>query len=183
MKLQLVLPPGPRDYWNELAAEHKVAPPHLHWLYAADPFSAKKGQDEQKAKSKDAPTTSGPRYAAGPSGATKGLHEQKAKFQDAPTTSGLRRINVTTTANANPEVKMATSIREAVEEIIKKVGQIMAPNYSRSSIDSLCRAYPSTQKREKKVLINYPKKMPRPFPDNLESWDFPLFLSRMQSSF
>ena len=122
MKLQLVLPPGPRDYWNDLAAEHKVAPTHLRWLYAADPFSAKKGPDEQKAKSKD-PTTSCLRHAADPSSAKKGLHEQKAKFRDAPTTSGPRKNDATTTANANPEVKMATNIRETVEEIIKKVGQ------------------------------------------------------------
>ena len=60
---------------------------------------------------------------------------------------------------------------------------MMVANFSRSSIDSLRRAYPSTQRQEKKVLINYPKKMPRPFLDNLEFWDFPLFSSRMQSSF
>lgn len=183
MRLHLVLPPGPRDYWNELAAEHKVAPTHLHWLYAADPFGVKKGLDEQKAQSKSAPTTSGLRYAGDSSGAKKGLHEQKSKFQDAPTISGLRRIDVTTTASIHPEVKMATNVREAVEEVIKKVCQMMSPNYSRSSIDSLCRACPSTQKREKKVLISYPKRMPRLSPGNLESWDFLLFSSRMQSSF
>jgi ATP-dependent RNA helicase DHX57 len=92
MKLHLVLPPGPRDYWNELAAEHRTAPAHLHWLYAADPFGAKKEVDERKAKSKDAPTTSGP-----------------------------RKNDATIRVNDIPEVKMATNIREAVEEIIKKV--------------------------------------------------------------
>lgn len=179
MKLHLVLPPGPRDYWNELAAEHKTAPTHLHWLYAADPFGAKKGSDE-KAKSKDAPSTSGLRYATDPFGTRKGLDEQKAKFKDAPTTSGLRRNVATTKANDLPEVKMATTIREAVEETIKKVDRMMTSIYSRSSIDSFCRAYPSTRKREKKVLITCPKKLPRLFPDSLKSWDFPLFLSRMQ---
>lgn len=92
MKLHLVLPPGPRDYWNELAAEHKKAPAHLHWLYAADPFGAKKELDEQKVKSRDAPTA-----------------------------SGLRKNDATIRVNDIPEVKMAINIREAVEEIIKKV--------------------------------------------------------------
>ncbi|KAG6878138.1 hypothetical protein C0993_011852 [Termitomyces sp. T159_Od127] len=47
--MQLVLPPGPRQYWNELAEEHKNSPPHLKWKYAEDPFAAQEEQEKVKA--------------------------------------------------------------------------------------------------------------------------------------
>ena len=50
MQLNRVLPPGPREYWNELAAEHKNAPEHTKWMYDTDPFAARKEVDERQAK-------------------------------------------------------------------------------------------------------------------------------------
>jgi len=32
LQLNRVLPPGPRDYWIELAAEHKNVPEHMKWM-------------------------------------------------------------------------------------------------------------------------------------------------------
>ena len=49
--LDRVLPPGPRDYWRELAAEHKEAPEHQKWMYEADPFAARRTVDERQEKS------------------------------------------------------------------------------------------------------------------------------------
>ncbi|KAF8625176.1 hypothetical protein AX15_005488 [Amanita polypyramis BW_CC] len=94
MKLHLVLPPGPRDYWNELAIEHNAAPPHLQWMYAADSFAVKKEFEERKAKS--------------------------IQTSDTPKKYEQRKSDVVPGSKDVPEAKMATSIREAVEEVIKK---------------------------------------------------------------
>ncbi|KAK2461453.1 hypothetical protein APHAL10511_005916 [Amanita phalloides] len=90
INLHLVLPPGPRDYWNELAIEHKAAPLHLQWMYAPDPFAARKE-----------------------------IEEQKARSTEASMKLGRQRGDVTGLGNV-PEVKMATTIREAVEAVIKE---------------------------------------------------------------
>ncbi|KAG2088237.1 P-loop containing nucleoside triphosphate hydrolase protein [Suillus cothurnatus] len=50
LQLNRVLPPGPRDYWIELSAEHKNAPEHMKWMYDADPFAARRAVDERQAK-------------------------------------------------------------------------------------------------------------------------------------
>ncbi|PFH52275.1 hypothetical protein AMATHDRAFT_57321 [Amanita thiersii Skay4041] len=95
MNLQLVLPPGPRDYWNELAAEHKAAPQHLQWMYTSDPFAAKREFEERKARS--------------------------IKASDEPTHSNKRKvIEISTGSKSIPEVKMASDIRELVESAIKR---------------------------------------------------------------
>ncbi|KAG6842444.1 hypothetical protein C0991_007574 [Blastosporella zonata] len=96
MQLHLVLPPGPRDYWNELAVEHKNSPPQWKWKYAADPFAAR---EEAKAKAAQREITA----AKAASSSSKGGHGQASgEFSQAP------------------EVKMATNLREEVEEAIKK---------------------------------------------------------------
>ncbi|KAM6498647.1 P-loop containing nucleoside triphosphate hydrolase protein [Amanita muscaria] len=94
MKLHLVLPPGPRDYWNELEVEHKSAAPQLQWLYATDPFAAKKEFEDREAQ------LSQPNKSASRSGRQRG--EASGGYKDLP------------------EVKMASTIRELVEEAIKK---------------------------------------------------------------
>ncbi|KAG5647688.1 hypothetical protein DXG03_008411 [Asterophora parasitica] len=104
IQLHLVLPPGPRDYWNELVVEQKNAPPHLKWKYAADPFASR---DEAKAKA-----TKREAAAAGEASSSKPSQGQaSAEFAQAP------------------EVKMATSLREQVEDAIKK-GIAMYPEAS-----------------------------------------------------
>ncbi|KAG5636596.1 hypothetical protein H0H81_007536 [Sphagnurus paluster] len=102
IQLHLVLPPGPRDYWNELVIEQKNCPPHLKWKYAADPFLA---QEEARAKAEKREATS--TREANSSKPSYGGHTSN-EFAEAP------------------EVKMATSLREQVEDAIKK-GLTMYP--------------------------------------------------------
>lgn len=96
MPLYRVLPPGPREYWNELAEEHKKVLEHQKWMYEADPFAARKAVDERQeaaAKKKD-------------------LNSQ------APDSRGLAK---TSPEFANsPEAKMASGLRDLVEDCIKK---------------------------------------------------------------
>lgn len=97
IQLNRVLPPGPRDYWNELAEEHKKAPEHQKWMYEADPFAARKAVDDrQEAAAKK--------------------REQKSQ----PTTD--RGVAKTSPEFANaPEAKMASGLRDLVEDCIKQV--------------------------------------------------------------
>lgn len=96
IQLNRVLPPGPRDYWNQLAAEHKQAPEHQKWMYEADPFTARKAVDERQ--------------------------EKAAKKREEPPSGSRATVAATSPEYAQaPEVKMASSIRETVEESIKKV--------------------------------------------------------------
>lgn len=101
IQLHLVLPPGPRDYWNELAAEHKNAPEHMKWMYSADPFAARREVDDRQAKS--------------------------AKKREEPTetvdTRGPKDLPASAEFSQAPEVKMASSLRELVEDAVKKVGR------------------------------------------------------------
>lgn len=93
-----MLPPGPREYWNELAEEKKKAPDHQMWMYEADPFAARKMVDERQAKA-------------------------AAKREEARKPVGERSDRPSTTSEFTyaPEVKMATPLRDSVEQSIKKV--------------------------------------------------------------
>jgi ATP-dependent RNA helicase DHX57 len=96
IQLNLVLPPGPRDYWVELAAEHKKAPSHQSWMYEADPFAARKSvadRQEKAAKKKEAQET-----------AETPASQSKSKLFDDP-----------------PEVKLSSELRGLVENAIKMV--------------------------------------------------------------
>lgn len=96
IQLNRVLPPGPREYWNELAAEHKQAPEHQKWMYEADPFTARKAVEDRQ--------------------------ETAARRRDAPSSSSGTAVATTSPEFARaPEVKMASSVRENVEDSIKKV--------------------------------------------------------------
>ena len=97
IQLNLVLPPGPRNYWNELANEHKAIPEHKQWMYDADPFSAKKRLEAQAAA-------------------------RKTRESQASTEDPARHKPSTSTPQSNyTEVLMATSLRELVEDSIKQV--------------------------------------------------------------
>lgn len=94
-----ILPPGPREYWNELAAEHKDVPEHQQWMYSADPFAAAKvvqERQEKAAQRREEPSEAGQKPQASNSGASR-------EYVNAP------------------EVKMASSLRDLVEEAIKQV--------------------------------------------------------------
>ncbi|GBE77256.1 Putative DEAH-box ATP-dependent helicase [Sparassis crispa] len=96
IQLNRVLPAGPREYWNELAAEHKNAPEHQKWMYDADPFAARKVVAERQAKV---------------------AQKKEESSQQAQSFGGVRAS--TEFANA-PEVKMAAAMRSFVEEAVKK---------------------------------------------------------------
>ncbi|KAJ7492368.1 P-loop containing nucleoside triphosphate hydrolase protein [Mycena latifolia] len=49
-RLNRILPPGPRKYWEELVVEHKNAPAHQSWMFDADPFAARKEVDQRQAQ-------------------------------------------------------------------------------------------------------------------------------------
>ncbi|EIN13864.1 P-loop containing nucleoside triphosphate hydrolase protein [Punctularia strigosozonata HHB-11173 SS5] len=97
IQLNRVLPPGPREYWNELATEHRNCPEHQKWMYYADPFEARKEVDERQAKATQKrgdsvadKTEIKPREAASP------------EFAQAP------------------EVRMAGALRDLVEDAVKQ---------------------------------------------------------------
>ncbi|KAG1766414.1 P-loop containing nucleoside triphosphate hydrolase protein [Suillus occidentalis] len=94
LQLNRVLPPGPRDYWTELAAEHKNAPEHMKWMYDADPFAARRAVDERQAK------------------AAQNRQQGNSKTS---TMLGSKEF-----ANS-PEVRMSTDLRDLVEDVVKKV--------------------------------------------------------------
>ncbi|PPQ64076.1 hypothetical protein CVT24_008889 [Panaeolus cyanescens] len=97
IQLNRVLPPGPRDYWNELAVEHKAAPEHQKWMYDADPFAAQKAVEERQKKAA----------------------EKRAEVSNPkPIDNTNQRSGTHPTSNY--DVIMATTLREFVETAIKK---------------------------------------------------------------
>ena len=96
IQLNLVLPPGPRDYWVELAAEHKKAPSHQSWMYDADPFAARKSVADRQEKA-----------------AKKKENQETAKTPAYVSKSDL--------FNDSPEVKLSSELRGLVEDAIKMV--------------------------------------------------------------
>jgi ATP-dependent RNA helicase DHX57 len=97
IQLNRVLPPGPREYWVELAAEHKTAPSHQEWMYEADPFAARKSVEVRQEKAA----------------------KKKEEIQQAATRP-VSRIESDPFDNS-PEVKLSTELRELVENAIKTV--------------------------------------------------------------
>jgi ATP-dependent RNA helicase DHX57 len=99
LQLNRVLPPGPREYWNQLANEHKNVPEHQKWEYDSDPFAARKAVDERQAK------------------AAKLKEEQESALG-----GGRKREKpVTNEFTKAPEVRMAASLRDRVEAVVKQV--------------------------------------------------------------
>ncbi|KAG9314147.1 P-loop containing nucleoside triphosphate hydrolase protein [Chiua virens] len=92
MQLNLVLPPGPREYWSELAVQHKAAPENRKWMYDADPFAAK-GVEERQTKAAQKRTEKS-------SGLQSNAHKSLAspEFGQAP------------------EVRMSSILRDLVED-------------------------------------------------------------------
>ena len=98
LQLDRVLPPGPRDYWKQLAAEHKAAAPHLAWMYAQDPWAAKRSVEERQAKAA----------------------VRREEIQAAPEVSPEEKKAAREYQGA-VEVIMAPAMRELVERCIKDV--------------------------------------------------------------
>ncbi|CAA7264809.1 unnamed protein product [Cyclocybe aegerita] len=98
IQLNRALPPGPRDYWNELAVEHKTIEEHQKWMYDADPFSAQKMVEERQAKAQ----------------------QKREEATLAKANPDVPQAGSSTTSSDYPEVIMATSLRELVEDAIKE---------------------------------------------------------------
>ncbi|KZT69049.1 P-loop containing nucleoside triphosphate hydrolase protein [Daedalea quercina L-15889] len=99
IQLNRVLPSGPRDYWNTLAAEHKNAPEHQKWMYDADPFAARKAVGERQAKA---------------------AQKREATSFEGDASGGRSVKHVSREFENAPEAKMAGSLRDVVEDSIKK---------------------------------------------------------------
>lgn len=97
MQLNRVLPPGPREYWSELATQHKAAPEHQRWMYDADPFTARKEVEERQAK------------------AAQRKEEKVTGFQGDPFKS-----SISPEFTRAPEVRMSGALRDLVEDTVKK---------------------------------------------------------------
>jgi ATP-dependent RNA helicase DHX57 len=97
IQLNSVLTPGPREYWAELVAEHKMAPSHQDWMYEADPFAARKSIEERQEKA-----------------AKKKEEIEQAATRPVPRTEPDLFDN-------SPEVKSSAELRELVENAIKTV--------------------------------------------------------------
>ena len=92
IQLNRVLPAGPREYWQELAEEHRAAPEHRKWQYDPDPFAAKVALEERQRRS--------------------------AAKRDKPETEEESDLRI---FDGDSDVRMATALRDQVESAIKKV--------------------------------------------------------------
>lgn len=92
IQLNRVLPAGPREYWQELAEEHRTVPEHRKWQYDPDPFAAKATLEERQRRA-----------------ATK---------RDKPETERESDLRI---FDGDSDVRMATALRDQVESAIKKV--------------------------------------------------------------
>ena len=114
-----MLPPGPREYWEQLAAEHKAAPDHQSWMYEADPFKARQAVDERQ------------KSAA--------LRKQVEEQLEEESTPPSARQQTSPEFEHSPEAKMSAENRDLVEDSIKQAshrGYTMTPALSYSLIGS-----------------------------------------------
>ncbi|KAJ7070765.1 P-loop containing nucleoside triphosphate hydrolase protein [Mycena amicta] len=106
LQLNRILPPGPRQYWESLAQEHSQCPEHQKWMYAADPFDAKREVEQRQAL------------------ALKKREQPKApaaeSVQDTLRGTAPRLIPASGEFAKAPEVKMAGILREFAEDAIKQ---------------------------------------------------------------
>jgi len=94
MQLDRVLPPGPREYWKDLAVEHKAAPDHLKWMFDPDPFAAQQAVYNRQAES-----------AKKKEGSKVGKVDKRSSNKDNPN---------------EIKVEMASELRNVVESAILK---------------------------------------------------------------
>ncbi|KIJ21992.1 hypothetical protein PAXINDRAFT_159969 [Paxillus involutus ATCC 200175] len=111
IQLNRVLPPGPREYWSELAAEHKAAPDHWRWMYEADPFAARREVDERQAKA-----------------------AQKKEERASDHQGDSHKSSVSPEFAQAPEVKMSSGLRDLVEETVKKASALYVVNEMTPSV-------------------------------------------------
>ncbi|KNZ80627.1 Putative DEAH-box ATP-dependent helicase [Termitomyces sp. J132] len=115
-RMHLVLPPGPRQYWNELAEERKNSPPYMKWQYIEDPFAAQQEQEKAPAAKRNNDVA-----------------------REASSSSKPNQSQAFGEFSQAPEVKMAAGLRERVEEAIKQ-GISMYPEANDVSVPALDKA-------------------------------------------
>ncbi|KAF9074920.1 P-loop containing nucleoside triphosphate hydrolase protein [Rhodocollybia butyracea] len=115
LQLNRVLPPGPAEYWNQLAVEHKQAPDHMKWMYEADPFAARKQVEERQTRAA----------------------EKRAQTADAESGGSNHKRNapVSNEFSQAQEVRMAVDLRDQVEEAVKQ-GLAMYPSAKQVDIST-----------------------------------------------
>ncbi|KAF8910089.1 P-loop containing nucleoside triphosphate hydrolase protein [Gymnopilus junonius] len=96
LQFNQVLPPGPREYWKDLATEHKKIEEHQKWMYDSDPFAAQAMVKERQAKAVQ-------------------RKEEPSKLNRADDPRLASRA-----PSGYPEVIMAAALRDLVENAIKK---------------------------------------------------------------
>ncbi|KAF8323715.1 P-loop containing nucleoside triphosphate hydrolase protein [Clavulina sp. PMI_390] len=94
LQLHRTLPPGPRDYWAQLEEEKKKAPEHLAWQYAEDPFQAQREVKERQ----------------------EAALQRRKKKEAGPTEQ-----EIDLAMGHIPEVRMASAVRDMVENVIKEM--------------------------------------------------------------
>ncbi|KAH9932077.1 P-loop containing nucleoside triphosphate hydrolase protein [Epithele typhae] len=104
IQLNRVLPPGPREYWNQLASEHKTVPEHQKWMYDVDPFAARKAVNSRQDQA-----------------------AQKREQASRPQENSVKPVATSPEFANAPEAKMASSLRDFVEDALKK-GLAMYPD-------------------------------------------------------
>ncbi|KAN0062041.1 putative ATP-dependent RNA helicase ucp12 [Thecaphora frezii] len=108
LSLYRALPPGPREYWQTLEAYKKQAPSHQDWMWEADPFDAQIKREAEKAKKEKE------REAA----------EKAAASGEVKIINGKLNGSGRTLSKAwqeAKEVRMASSLREKVENTIRRL--------------------------------------------------------------
>ncbi|SPO38961.1 probable Putative DEAH-box ATP-dependent helicase UM11114 [Pseudozyma flocculosa] len=108
LSLNRALPPGPREYWQQLEAYKKQAPSHQDWMWEADPFDAQIKREAEKAKKEREREAAQQAAASGRNeiinGKLNGTGRSLSKaWQEAK------------------EVRMGSSLREKVENTIRRL--------------------------------------------------------------
>lgn len=104
----MTLPPHFRPYWTELLKEKASAPEHRNWEWSEDPFNARKAVDDRQVKKKavDEARAASPAIGGGGGGGAVNLGPSGRPMTNAEFTQ-------------LPEVRMAPSLRELIEQTIK----------------------------------------------------------------
>ncbi|KAF7303226.1 Dead deah box [Mycena kentingensis (nom. inval.)] len=105
LQINRILPPEPRKYWELLAQEQSNCPEHQKWMYAADPFAAKKEVEQRQTQALKKREQAAPRVES---------------VEDTIRGSAPRPAEATGEFAKAPEVKMAGTLRELTEEAIKQ---------------------------------------------------------------
>lgn len=119
--MALLLPPVIRPYWSVLLKEKASAPAHRDWEFSSDPFAAQKEVENRQKKRQDVQTANGNASGAQVAGRYDESVQGNGRMAENGGGSGPKRgwANV-------PEVKMTVSQRELAEDVIRKVGHLVA---------------------------------------------------------